>query len=1421
MTKSPSSADEKLGFFRSLRGILLGLFLSISTVPLLVTAGLFYFKSSQIMTEELNHKLTAIRDIKANRITAYFHERIADIRVLSRNPATIEAMRAFDKAQEDMGTQSGISEDRAMHELRPLYLHKPNLADAKDGSGYSAVHAKYHPAFSHYQREYGYYDIFLVEPHSGNILYSVFKESDYGTSLLSGAYADSNIAHAFRVAVAEGTADYTVLEDFAHYAPSDEPAAFIASPVVDNAELLGILIFQLSIKQVNAIMQERTGLGKSGETYLVGPDKTMRSDSLFSKESTILTQRIDTRQVEQALDGNTGTEMTLDYRGASVLSAYRPLAIAGLHWVIVVEQGEAEIFTPVNNLNLITIGIVGVSILVVSVLALFFSNSLTRPLEKITGIARNLAGGNLKQHIEIDSKSEIGLMAAAFREMIVNLQKVIGEITQVLGKLAEGDFKVQMTAEFAGDFIEVKDALLNTSTRLAATTEENNTQTWLKSGHATLNEKLRGEQAIAELSKNTIDFLVTYLKVNIGLIYILKQSEAEQSYLQIEAVYGYTLNHQSEKQKYYIGEDLVGQAVLERNSIVRSHTPEEYSHIVQSGLVHAVPKHVLLLPFLYENEVKGVVELGASSAFSKVQQEFLEQAMPSIGIAVNAAESRTKMRELLEQSQAQAEQLKIQQAEMQQANEELQNQTEELQTQQEEMESQQEELRQTNELLEQRGRDMERQQKAVEEKNAELEKARGAMQEKAEELALASKYKSEFLANMSHELRTPLNSLLILAQMLTANKEGNLTEKQVECANTIYSSGSDLLALINEILDLSKVEAGKVEIHVEKFSFSSLITSLRQKFQPLAEKKKLSFDINLAAGLPADIHTDSQRLKQIVNNLLSNAFKFTEQGVITVDIRRPSAEEDLSRSGLKRETSIAFSVVDSGIGIPQDKQKVIFEAFQQADGTTSRRYGGTGLGLSISRQLAHLLGGEIQLQSAEAQGSRFTVYLPEKTEKGGYSAPEPEIVAVSALEPAEEPAERGRDLQTPEPVETQTDIDDDRMALAPGDKSLLIVEDDRTFSHMLMDLAREKNFKCLLAENGREAIKLAEEYHPSAIVLDVGLPQVDGWTVMEKLKDNPDTRHLPVHFVSGGDHQRDARKMGAIGYSLKPVSITELGEAFKKIEHFISDAVKNLLVVTDNEARRDKILEVVGNEQINISSAASRTDAWQQLLRMAYEWIILDTALEGDTGLEFLKQLRADEKFVQIPVIIYTERDLTSEEQDFLAQTEMLTVKAVRSPERLLDETTLFLHEVESRLPETQQKMLRMVHDKEAILKDKKVLVFDDDPRNTFALAAILESKGMEVVMAGDGEEGLELLDENPDTAIILMDIMMPKMDGYEAMQRIRAQARYRRLPIIALTAKAMKGDRGKCIEAGASDYLAKPVDMDKLLSLMRVWLYR
>ncbi|RKZ79838.1 MAG: histidine kinase [Candidatus Parabeggiatoa sp. nov. 3] len=1045
--------------------------------------------------------------------------------------------------------------------------------------------------------------------------------------------------------------------------------------------------------------------------------------------------------------------------------------------------------------------------------------------------------------LEIASILGIGAILVTILIMLMLTKSIFNPLKQInaylkilsQGKPSQDKFTYQGKDEIA----EIITSVRQVKNSLQEMMENNIKQDWLKTGQNQLNEELSGEQPLIKLAENAINFITPYLDTQMGACYL---ADDNQQRLKMIASYAYTWRKELANE-FELGEGLVGQAALERKMIIITQAPADYIYI-QSGLGQSRPNAILVIPILYEGCLKAVIELASFHLLTEIQLQFLNEVMPNIGIAINTAQSRYQTQLLLQQSesqkkaletqatelqtkqkelketnkalQSQSEILQHQAIELQNQQEELQQTNEELQTQSEELQAQQEELTQSNEELEKRTSDLELQKQEIRDKNQFLEKAQHALETKANELELASQYKSEFLANMSHELRTPLNSLLILAQLLGDNPENNLTEKQVEYARTMYSAGSDLLKLINEILDLSKVESGKMEVHVDLLALVELVETLEHKFQPVAEEKGIAFNISLADNLPMVIYTDAQRLIQIINNLLSNAFKFTEQGEIKLDISRPDEGFEVSNQTLKAANTVMIRVSDTGIGIPKDKQQVIFEAFQQVDGTTCRSYGGTGLGLSISRQLVRLLSGEIQLHSEEGKGSTFTLYLPESLAKSAESPPilTPEACSVKAVE---------SNLQIAvEPTCSDDNLIDDRDNLQDDDKSILIIEDDRKFSRIIIELAREKQFKCLLAEEGQSGLQLAENYKPDAIILDIGLPKIDGWTVMERLKENPNTRHIPVHFMSASDHRQEAKKMGAIGYLLKPMGITELRYAFKKIDRFISKTLKNLLILIDQEQRHQDIQKLLDNDNVQSTIAKTQAIALEHLKTIPFDCIVLDIEVEQSSGIKVLEQLYSEEKLAQIPVIIYAERELTESEETVLHQyAENLTIKAVRSPARLLDETTLFLHQIEAQLPKEKQKMLRMVHDKKAILTGKKVLLVDDDIRNTYALMTFLDGLDMEVTVGNNGKEALALLDEHPDSDIVLMDIMMPEMDGYEAMRQIRTQARFRKLPIIALTAKAMKGDKTKCIEAGANDYLSKPVDTDKLISLMRVWLYR
>jgi tubulin-specific chaperone A len=965
---------------------------------------------------------------------------------------------------------------------------------------------------------------------------------------------------------------------------------------------------------------------------------------------------------------------------------------------------------------------------------------------------------------------------------------------------------------------------------------------WIRAGRADLDDRLRGQQDVRELSLGVITFLVHYFEAQLGAVYLSDPSGG----LRLTASHAFT-DRTGEFSEFKPGEGLVGQAALERRLLffydVSQRAPR-YNY----GAGEMTPAHFMAAPLVYREELEGVLLIGSAQPFPESASSFMEENLESVAIALQVAGSRLKVEELLDRTRRQAEALREQQSELQHKNKELEEQAgalreseSALQQQQEELrvinedlaeqtkaltasesrlQQQQEELRAANEELEQRARVLEEQRNAIQGKNVALEKAQKEIREQAEAVERASRYKSEFLANMSHELRTPLNSILILSRILSENQEGNLTDKQIEFVRTVHGSGKDLLRLINEILDLAKVESGRMEISVSRVDLEELLSAMRQMFEPVAEREGLVLTVSRSADCPEAMYTDAQRLTQILRNLLANAFKFTEQGEVSLRVGRAALDRKFATEALSCSDAIAFEVADTGVGVPEDKREIIFEAFKQADGAISRKFGGTGLGLSISREFSRLLGGEIQMESEEGKGSVFTLYLPERSAHGeGDSQEAPEDYM-----PAD--AMAGMDASGPDGEAVREAGVEKRGGEPHCEQSsslLLIVEDDPVFAGLLADLAHERGFETLLAQDGETGLHLADYHRPAGILLDVKLPGIDGFEVMQRLKKSLRTRHIPVHFISSADEPpMHALRMGAVGYLLKPVEPEDLEAAFGRIEKAIRKPVKRLLVVEDEEAQRKSILDLVASDGVAATAAASGQEALDLLAREAFDCVIMDLALHDISGFDLLDAMAEREDLHKAPVIIYTGRDLTRDEEARLTRNaKSLVVKGARSPERLLDEATLFLHQMQEKMPKQQQKMLRTSHDPEKIFQDKTVLIVDDDLRNLFALGSVLESKGMKVREAENGKEALRKLDQYDDVDIVLMDIMMPKMDGFTTMRRIRAGGAYADLPIIALTAKVMKGDKAKCIEAGANDYLSKPVETDKLLSLLRVWLHR
>jgi HAMP domain-containing protein/CheY-like chemotaxis protein/signal transduction histidine kinase len=965
-----------------------------------------------------------------------------------------------------------------------------------------------------------------------------------------------------------------------------------------------------------------------------------------------------------------------------------------------------------------------------------------------------------------------------------NLTNQVRAIAEVATAVTKGDLTRSIQVDASGEVAELKDNINTMIDNLRLTTDRNTEQDWLKTNLARFTGMLQGQRELTTVGRLLLSELAPLVNAQQGVLY---QMEAETSG-RMALLSSFADSAEGHQETVKVGEGLVGQCALEKRRMLISDLPAN-TIPVRSGLFKAVPRNVIVLPILFEDRVKAVIELASLNAFTTSHLAFLEQLTSSIGIVLNSIEATMQTEGLLKQSQ----QLAV------------------------ELQTQQKELQQTNEQLAQKAKQLAEQNAEVERKNQEIEQARGALEEKAKELALTSKYKSEFLANMSHELRTPLNSILVLGQQLADNPDTNLTPKQVEFARTIHGAGTDLLNLISDILDLSKIESGTVSVEAEEVFFGSLIEMVARPFRHEAENRKLAFEVDTDPHLARSLVTDSKRLQQVLKNLLSNAFKFTEQGGVRLSVAAVTSGWTVRHPILSGAASIvAFEVSDTGIGIPADKQRIIFEAFQQADAGTSRKYGGTGLGLAISRELASLLGGEIQLRSTPGQGSTFTLYLPQT-----YVGPATQVGSAAGL------PHHGPRLELPASVMTAMEdpievLEDDRNNIQPGDAVLLIVEDDVHYSRILCDLSREKGFKVLVALRGAEALALAREFHPTAISLDVSLPDMLGWTVLNHLKQDPTTRHIPVQMLTMDEDWHHGLSHGAFAFVTKPTTSEGLSAAITRIREYSRPRRKRLLVVEDEPAQQLSIEALLGHDDIDVSVVSTGTAALEAVSEEQFDCVVLDLRLPDMTGFELLEQLAQSKPGGELPVVVFTGKDLSPEED---AKLHMLArsviVKDVESPERLLDETALFLHRIVSDLPLEKRNMLDRLHRSDEALVGKKVLIVDDDVRNIFALSSVLERRGMSVLTAGTGREAIATVECTSDLSIVLMDIMMPEMDGYETMQVIRENPQFRRLPIIALTAKAMKGDREKCLEAGASEYLAKPVNTEQLLSACRMWLHR
>ncbi|RZA34515.1 MAG: response regulator [Lysobacteraceae bacterium] len=975
-------------------------------------------------------------------------------------------------------------------------------------------------------------------------------------------------------------------------------------------------------------------------------------------------------------------------------------------------------------------------------------------------------------------------LTANVNQLAANLTTQVRAIAEVATAVTQGDLTRAIQVDVRGELADLKNNINAMIGTLRATTESSSEQDWLKTNLAKFSGMMQGQRDLITLGRMLLSELAPLVNAQQGVLYIVETDEARhRPYLRQLAGYADEATGPTPRTLQF-GEGLIGQCAAQGQLILLERVPAGTVHI-ESGLLSAAPKSVIVLPVLFEDQVKAVLELASLSEFTLSQRAFLEQLSRSIGIVLNTIEATMRTERLLVQSQQLAT----------------------------ELQSQQNELQQTNEEIALKAALLAAQKAEVEQKNQQIEHARRALEDKAAELALTSRYKSEFLANMSHELRTPLNSILILGQQLAENPDTNLSVRQVEYAKTIHAAGTDLLHLISDILDLSKIESGTVTVDSEELKFSHLRENLVRGFRHEAENRQLEFSVEIEPALGPALSTDPKRLQQILKNMLSNAFKFTEHGSVRLSARKVTGGWSSDNDVLsKAPTVVAFEVSDTGIGISPEKQKIVFEAFQQADAGTSRQYGGTGLGLAISREIAGLLGGELRLKSALGKGSTFTLYLPLNYVGAdrAHSARAAQANPEAALTPQETPAQA---LET---------VADDRDLLEPGELTLLLVEDDPRYATVLRDLARSQGFRVLVANTGAEALRLVREYKPTAISLDIVLPDMLGWTVLARLKQDSATRHIPVQIVTVEEERHQSIERGAFSYLAKPATTETIGAALQRIKDYTLPRVKRLLVVEDDANERMSIQELIHHDDIAIDTFGSGAEALTALDQGQYDCAVLDLRLPDMSGFELIDLIQAHPRLRDLPIVVFTGKELTAaEDQRLKKAAKSVVIKGVESPERLLDETALFLHRVIADLPPGKQRMVERLHQSNDALLEKRVLVVDDDVRNIFALSTVLERHGMQVITAGTGQEAIEKVANEGEIALVLMDIMMPGMDGYDTIRAIRQMPDSRALPIVALTAKAMKGDREKCLEAGASDYLAKPVVTDQLLGVLRQWLHR
>ena len=1358
----------------NIRARLLCWFLLLALGPASIIGYLAYQRSREALELEVTEGLIATARGRAEHISDHLDEKKKDLSLLAWDPNVVHALQQFNEVIATHGMLSVQHRGSVKAQL---------------------------PFFNKYKEVYELYDLFLISPR-GDIVLSIAREADFGTNLKQGEYRDTELASAFRNAISLLA---TEVSDFRYYRPSGQPGAFMVAPVLHSGKLLGAVALQIDTAGLHKLVSNYSGLGSTGEIILssrVGGDAVFmtptRHDPRAAFRRKVAIGSSHSQPLQRALAGNRGHGTYVDYRGKKVLAAWRYLP--HLRMGMVVKKDASEAFTASNRLAQWSIALGILTLAGVLIIVFVLSGTISRPIRELTEATRVMATGDLTHLAEVSTSDEIGDLARGYNSMIQSFR----DIAAVAEAVSTGDLEQKVPIKSERDTLGY--AVNKMTENLQQLTEQHERDRWLKTGQTELAGRMQGQPDLGTLSNQIVEHLVEYLGAQAGALYV---ADSEGT-LWLSGAYAHGGEDQIAR-SFTPGEGLVGQAASMARPIVLSEVPEDYGK-VRSALGGAVPRAVGIFPLVHEGEIQGVLEVGSLTRLAEEDRVLLQTISEAVAVAINSAKARERAAELLAETRRKSEELQRQSGELRAANEELEEQTEALRRSEEELQSQQAELQATNEELEEKSEFLSQQKSEIERKNQQLERTQQELEQKAEELALSSRYKSEFLANMSHELRTPLNSLLILAKVLADNEDGNLDGRQVEAATVIHTSGRDLLNLINDILDLSKVEAGMLQVRVESVDLEQISRSLERQLSVMARQQGISLSVELDPGLPGRVISDGKRLEQILRNLLSNAIKFTEQGAVRLHVHRPAAGVLLQDPRLA--DGVAFSVEDSGVGIPEAQQQAIFEAFQQVDGSTGRNHGGTGLGLAISRELARLLGGQIQVRSHEGEGSTFTLYLPPRTDavRTPSDRQRPTLTPIHPHLVVPEP--------TPGPLPMP--VPDDRQSIRDGDRVLLIIEDDPASLEELAGLARGKGYRCLCANDGASGLRLAHEFKPTAIILDLGLPDVQGLGLLKQLKADPATREIPVQILSAQDPDERSLEAGAMGFLTKPASREAIEQVFLELEQQGQERIKSVLLLEDEQQIREIIGRLLRLKGVQVEGTGRGQRGLELLREGSFDCVILDLQLEDMSGFDWLRQIDEEQAGQLPPLIIYTGRELTRDEhQELLRHTSAIVVKGANSHERLLDEATMFLHSVDSSLPEERRAAVRMVHDPEQVLEGRKVLLVDDDMRNNFALSSVLQRHGIQVVMADNGQVCLDRLAAEPDVDMIIMDIMMPVMDGYEAMRRVRAIKEFVALPIIALTAKAMPDDRARCVEAGASDYMTKPLEVDRLLSMMRVWLYR